>query len=93
MAFILCISLIKVGGFMGAIGLIGRRFGWSEKTIKRASGLLDIIYLIGFIAMLYYSVTYMGGVHECVELAKADCGGWFGNNITACCPCNLTLIP
>lgn len=78
---------------MGVIGLVGRHLGWSDKGIKRASAVLDLVYLLGFVAMLYWAWSYMGQVHACIDLAKADCSGFFNTSIQACCPCNLTIIP
>jgi hypothetical protein len=78
---------------MGLISWLGKEAGWDERKIRKASAILDVLYLIGFLIMLYYAISFMGQVHPCLELAKANCSGYFGTNITACCPCNLTVIP
>ena len=75
---------------MGLISWFGKERGWNESKIRKASAILDALYLIGFLIMLYYAVSFMGSVHSCTELAKANCSGYFSANITACCPCNLT---
>jgi hypothetical protein len=65
---------------MGLMGLIGHRFGWSDDKIRKASAVLDILYLIGYIAILYEAVFFMGQIHYCNELFKGNFGYMFGLN-------------
>jgi hypothetical protein len=66
---------------MGIISWIGHEKGWDDRKIRKVSAVLDLVYLLGFIAMLYWAWSYMGQVHSCLELAKAQCGGSFNNSI------------
>lgn len=75
---------------MGIIGLVGRELGWSDKGIKRASAVLDLVYLSGFVFILYIANTYMGQIHYCNEIFQANFGWNFGMNETFRIVMNVT---
>jgi hypothetical protein len=65
---------------MGVIGLIGRHLGWNNRRIRIASAVLDLVYLTGFVFVLYQANFFMGQIHYCNEIFQANFGWNFGMN-------------